>query len=647
MQLDFTKPIENPTGISGWLEKKESLRKNWKSRYFYLKNGVLKYYGKGPNGTTEGGPVGGEGVDWKGDIFLVNADVCIFEETQVHLTIRGEKKSIHYLKSSTNEEASQWYHAIAKEIQYQNIQALHQGSRSPDIIEWYYQYQSELYRRHNFLSKSAEVTLHLYSPFRGEVEGDDNPALFYVAMTDDRSGLLLSTIAGSRKGFNRLESIHNGRLISWQDITGAELSPAGWVLDPVTNHFYFTLVTKEDELFMEMEAYGVPWLQAVQEMVTFMQIPKPAARTMSVNMTADRTQANNMNNLMEFSANSGVIFTCSSDVPLLIEGFNSLATRFPLLLEVGQRLNSVLKLIPELKVNKEAALNFGERLEEVIRMLGDQEVGVLYNTGDNDRTLVNFHLSTLNNKLNEIIKYFYTQSRAGWLGLNLSSRTQDSAKFKYNSFDLDMITIPNTLIKALNLTELSPFPKKDYAMAVDVRKSIEALGGIQIIYNDAAKERALARLIQADGSDVHSELKDFLNRIQTGNISLNPTTSTTGYSLTGWRTSFDGTTNRPSFSGTVNTLTGTAQVQYNKNTTSADHGRTDVIGTSFSSEVSDASSSSWSRFCRWLFCCGCCCGSSRHSVDAQVVNSTGKISMRPQQKRGGSLNEPLVKNQRM
>lgn len=79
-------------------------------------------------------------------------------------------------------QASRWYHAIAKEIQYQNIEALHRGSRSPEIIEWYYQYQSELYRRHNFLTKPTEVTLHVYSPFHGDGDNDDNPALFIVTV---------------------------------------------------------------------------------------------------------------------------------------------------------------------------------------------------------------------------------------------------------------------------------------------------------------------------------------------------------------------------------------------------------------------------------------------------------------------------------
>ena len=45
-----------------------------------------------------------------------------------------------------------------------NIQLLHEGSRLPEIIEWYYQYQVELYRRNQFLTKSIEVTLHVKSP---------------------------------------------------------------------------------------------------------------------------------------------------------------------------------------------------------------------------------------------------------------------------------------------------------------------------------------------------------------------------------------------------------------------------------------------------------------------------------------------------
>jgi hypothetical protein len=49
---------------------------------------------------------------------------------------------------------------ITKQIHYQNIIALQNNSRSPEVVEWYYQYQSELNRKHNFLLKSTEVYIH-------------------------------------------------------------------------------------------------------------------------------------------------------------------------------------------------------------------------------------------------------------------------------------------------------------------------------------------------------------------------------------------------------------------------------------------------------------------------------------------------------
>lgn len=484
-------------------------------------------------------------------------------------------------------------------------------------------------------------------------------------MTEDRNGLLLSTVAGNRKGFNRLESIHNGRVITWSDITGAVLHPEGWgVLDPVTNHFYFTLITQEDELFVEMEANGVSWLQAVQEMVTFFKIPKPAARTISVNFAADRVMSSTMNNLMEFSANSGAIFTCSSEVPLLIEGFNSVAHKFPAVLEIGSRLNNIMKLIPDLKCNKEAALNFGERMEDIIRMLGDADHGILHNAQDSERTLLNFHLGTLNNKLNDIIKYFYTQSRPGWLVVNLSSRTQDSAKFKYNTYDHDLLAIVNTLVKALHLSPpLQLLTKKDYTMAVDVRKSIEALGGLQVIFQDVAKERTLARLIQADGGEVHSELADFLDKVNAngsgngqGSNSPNGLHSSTSVSssMGGWRASFDGGAEYLMRLSQSSSMTpGVNNYNSNSNTNATTGGIQTTVPLSY--DNSSTSSMSSTNNTQSSFAClrrfFCCCGlfsssrqpnnSSDSSYSSSSSGSHGKVAMRASRQPQG-LKEPLV-----
>lgn len=118
----------------------------------------------------------------KGELSLANADVVLFEEVQVHITVRGEKKTVQHLRMRSHEEASAWFNAVAKEIQFTNIQLLHQGSRQPEIIEWYYQYQSDLYRKHQFLSKQTEITLHLFAPFSGLPATEDDPTLFHISV---------------------------------------------------------------------------------------------------------------------------------------------------------------------------------------------------------------------------------------------------------------------------------------------------------------------------------------------------------------------------------------------------------------------------------------------------------------------------------
>jgi hypothetical protein len=42
MQVDFCKCVPDAQDFAGWLEKKGSVRKNWKKRYFILSNGLLK-----------------------------------------------------------------------------------------------------------------------------------------------------------------------------------------------------------------------------------------------------------------------------------------------------------------------------------------------------------------------------------------------------------------------------------------------------------------------------------------------------------------------------------------------------------------------------------------------------------------------------
>ncbi len=48
---------------------------------------------------------------------------------------------------------------MTKDIKSQNISALRSQCRIPEVVEWYYQYQSELSRKYAFLLKIVEVNI--------------------------------------------------------------------------------------------------------------------------------------------------------------------------------------------------------------------------------------------------------------------------------------------------------------------------------------------------------------------------------------------------------------------------------------------------------------------------------------------------------
>lgn len=351
---------------------------------------------------------------------------------------------------------------------------------------------------------------------------------------------MLMRIANHNTGkkFNRIESINNGRVLLFSDLVGAFLPGGTWEV-PVAAPFAFILMTSEDQLSIEMAAAaaggscsGPDWLLAVKDMATFSHIPKPISRSMStvahetgresgynagglsdVDLEYDglsHQQQHSMNAIFEFSSNSGQVFASSSDVQLIIEGLSALSAKCPSVVEIGRRINVVLKLIPDMKSNKEAALNFGDRLEEFTRVLGDPDSGILYLAGEWDKTLLNFHLGTFSNKLSDIALYLHAQSQPGWLATTLA-RPNETAKLRFEQFDSDLSGILNTLCKAMSLPASMLFERKVYSMAVDVRKSVEALGGVEAVYRDVAKERALARLVQADGHDIASEVQAIMS----------------------------------------------------------------------------------------------------------------------------------------
>jgi hypothetical protein len=348
-------------------------------------------------------------------------------------------------------------------------------------------------------------------------------------MTPDRSGLLFRLIVDKNAGpLSRTESLNNGRILLFQDITGAFL-PNSW--SSASGSFVFTMYTKEDNLALTMSSEGVAWLAAVQEVVKFMQIPVPSSRSYTKPITPlsdvaygdddylDEDDDDDVNNVIQFTVtNSGAVFSSSSDVQLLIRSLDMFVAKSPLVIEIGRRINTVLKLISDLKCNKDAASTFGDRLEDMTRVLADTETGlIVLFQNNNEKHVLNASLSLLNNKLKDVENYVITQSSTGWL-LVLLNKSNEAAKVKYQQFDTDLITIVNNLMKTLTYNNTSNFrnkilfEKKEYTMAVDVASSVDALGGTEAIYNDTAKERALARIIQSHGADIHHEIETILQQ---------------------------------------------------------------------------------------------------------------------------------------
>lgn len=161
MQVDFSLCTPEPQQFYGWLEKLGSLRGNWKSRYFLLSDGFLKYYSKPPQAGTNDV----EGVELRGELNLQGSTVALEDEVLLHIT-KGDKKNakVTTLKAPNSDEAREWLSHLNSEIVRRNIMALQAGSRLPEIVSWYYQYQEEVYERTQFLENEIEIVLIYQTP---------------------------------------------------------------------------------------------------------------------------------------------------------------------------------------------------------------------------------------------------------------------------------------------------------------------------------------------------------------------------------------------------------------------------------------------------------------------------------------------------
>ncbi|RYY78749.1 hypothetical protein EON63_17605 [archaeon] len=76
-------------------------------------------------------------------------------------------------------QALDWYTSLTKHVRYQNSEALAQQCRLPEVVEWYYQLQADLNRKHSFLLKNTEVYLIFPS---AKIEGENVVSIFNVAV---------------------------------------------------------------------------------------------------------------------------------------------------------------------------------------------------------------------------------------------------------------------------------------------------------------------------------------------------------------------------------------------------------------------------------------------------------------------------------
>jgi len=192
--------------------------------------------------------------------------------------------------------------------------------------------------------------------------------------------------------------------------------------------------------------------------------------------------------------------------------------------EASDYLEAVLREIPEVKCAKSSAHEFAERMEDVVRLLV-QDGGLLSMvTGDNIGQ-VRVHLKALAQKAKQASSFLDMHSEPGWLkrlmkastsGKGYSSSTSSFFSFwtrssrpvSFQSLDDDITGIVNTIVRVLvspHVQHLALFTRKQYE-TMDVKRSIGALGGVDTISLDVAKQRALARLIGSDYEHVSSEL---------------------------------------------------------------------------------------------------------------------------------------------
>lgn len=301
------------------------------------------------------------------------------------------------------------------------------------------------------------------------------------------------------------------------------------------------------------------WVEALEEAVSFKCIPGPSSQLASSSRSGRLSIGMDTMNY-GFSMNSGLFYSCAGDVIILLKTLESLdqfmnhntslqihnhneEDRCSHLLELYHSFNMIFNYISNITHNKDGCALFGERLEDLIRVMFDTDHGVFHllryymintvhnnnnansssnmessassssNTNTNSSTYITVPfdiflkehkfsmkqfsslLGTLNKILYNIINFMDTCFMStGWL-LQINNKKYPLFYY-FNLYDSQLVTVVNKCLQQFAVSNINNYNKSDLVTFtakkyndnfVDVKRSITALGGFETIYNDPAK----------------------------------------------------------------------------------------------------------------------------------------------------------------
>ena len=144
-----------------------------KSYYFRLSDGTLSWY------------LNYSDAELQCSLDLTCGNVSI--KNGVEIIVQTSGSSLQHVMIATNsQEAAEWQEAIESEIGRLNALALRQGSRSPEVVEWYYRRQAEVAQGASSL-RGVESVMVLHCPDQEKSESS-SPMSLVASLSSSLTG---------------------------------------------------------------------------------------------------------------------------------------------------------------------------------------------------------------------------------------------------------------------------------------------------------------------------------------------------------------------------------------------------------------------------------------------------------------------------